>query len=315
MNDVKADASVKRKEIMRGGTLAQLPVFLAVAEEQSFSRAAKRLGVSTSAVSQAVSRLEEEVGVALLLRTTRSVNLTDAGRTLAAEVGPSVIATANALAGVRAAAAEPTGRLRLNVPRLARFVLAPLLAAYAERHPKVQVDVIVDDRNVDIVRDGFDAGIRLREAVQKEMVTVRLSPAFKFVVVGSKRYLAARGRPKHPRELVDHACLSWRWSTSGETYRWEFVDRGRDFEVAVDGPIRSNDADMLMEAATRDFGLTYVAAPEVERELASGRLEAVLEKWTPEVSGLFLYYPRSAQRVPKLSAFVALARETMKARG
>ena len=293
---------------MRGGTLGQLPVFLAVAEHQSFSKAARVLGVSTSAVSQAVTRLEAEVGTALLVRTTRSVNLTDTGRRLLAEAGPAVLAASNALASVRSRGAEPEGTLRLNVPHLARFALAPLVAAYAKKYPRVLLDIIVEDRNVDIVEGGFDAGIRLREAVQKDMVTVRLSSPFRFTVVGAKKYLAAHGAPKHPRDLVEHACLGWRSLTTGEVYRWEFQERGVDFEVAVRGPLCANDAGMLIDAAGRRLGLTYVAEPEVMSELEKGRLECVLERYCPEVPGLFLYYPRAAQRVPKLAAFVELAR-------
>jgi DNA-binding transcriptional LysR family regulator len=298
--------------MMRGGALAQLPVFLAVAEQKSFTAAARLLRVSPSAVSQAIARLERELGATLVLRTTRSVNLTEAGARLAAEARPALGVVEVALDAIAQKSGEPQGVLRLNVPRLAcQIALPPLLAQYAQRHPEMRVDVTVEDRNVDIVREGFDAGIRLREAVEKDMVTVRLSPPIRFVVVGSKRYLAARGRPKHPRELVDHACIAWRCPTSGELYRWEFEQRGRALEVDVDGPISSNDADVLSACAELGLGLAYVAEHEVRARLRAGKLETVLEPFCPEVPGLFLYYPRAAQRVAKLAAFVEVARNVL----
>jgi len=293
---------------MNGGSLASLPVFVEVAERRSFSAAARALGLSVSAVSQAVTRLEAELGTSLLVRTTRSVNVTDAGARLLGDAGPAVVAAFAAMSTIRATRQEPEGVLRLNVPRLASGILRPVLAQYARTYPAVRTDVFVDDRNVDIVAEGFDAGVRLREAVQKDMITVRLTPPFRFVVVASKRYLAKRGTPSHPRELVRHDCLAWTSPTTGELWRWEFEHRGRDIEVAVDGPVRSTDADLLAMCAEDHLGLAYVSEPDVKAQLASGKLERVLEAYCPEVPGLFLYYPRALRRVPKLAAFVACAR-------
>lgn len=302
---------------MYAGSLAALSVFVAVAERRSFRAAAAALGVSPSAVSQAVARLERDVGTALLVRTTRSVNVTEAGARLAQRAGAAL---GTALAAIASAAGEDVapawGPLRLNVPRLAcQAALPGLVAAFTRAHPSARVEVRVDDRNVDIVREGFDAGIRLREAVERDMVTARISPAFRFVVVGSKRYLARRGRPKHPRELVEHDCVVWRSPTTNEVWRWEFESRGKTIDVAVDGPVSTNDEDMLVAAAREGLGLAYVAEPSVRADLAAQKLEALLEPFCPEVPGLFLYYPRAARNVPKLAAFVACAREAQRAHG
>lgn len=289
-----------------------IPSFVAVAEHKSFTRAARALGVSTSAVSQAVARLERELGVALLVRTTRSVNLTDAGRTLLASASPALTSVASTLANLADGADRPSGVLRLNVPRLAcRVALGPVLGAYVRAHPRMQVEVTVDDRNVDIVEQGYDAGVRLRESLEQDMACVRLSPPIRFVVVASKRYLAEHGTPRHPRELVKHSCIAWQSPTTLSRYRWEFELSGRTLEVAVNGPIATNDADLLVTCALDHLGLAYVAEHEAASELASGRLATVLDAYCPEVPGLFLYYPRAAQRIPKLSAFVECAQKLL----
>lgn len=285
-----------------------MPVFLEVAERRSFSGAARALGLSVSAVSQAVTRLEDEVGTSLLVRTTRSVNVTEAGARLVTDVGPAVAAASAALSTLKETRSEPAGVLRLNVPRIACGILQPILAKYARTYPSVRIDVFVDNRNVDIVAEGFDAGVRLREAIQKDMITVRLTGPVRFVVVASKRYLAQHGRPSHPRELVRHDCLAWRSPTTGELWRWEFEHRGRDIEIAVDGPVRSNDADLLATCAEDHLGIAYLDEHVVRSQLAAGKLERVLEEFCPEVPGLFLYYPRALRKVPKLAAFVACAR-------
>ena len=293
------------------GSLAALTVFLAVAERKSFRAAASALGVSRPAVSQAIARLERDVGTALLVRTTRSVNVTEAGARRAERAGGAVGTALGALAAAAGEEALPSwGPLRLNVPRLAcRGSLPSLIAAYTSAHPGARVEVHVDDRNVDIVREGFDAGVRLREAVERDMITARISQPFRFVVVGSKAYLARRGRPRHPRDLVDHACVVWRSPTTNDVWRWEFEQRGKTLEVAVDGAVSTNDEDMLVAATGEGLGLAYVAEHAVRAELAAKELETVLEPFCPEVPGLFLYYPRAARNVPKLAAFVACARE------
>src|SRR5262245_11162749 len=212
--------------MISGGAFGRLPIFLAVAARGSFSGAASELGISPSAASQAVARLEAELGTTLLVRTTRSVRVTDAGARLVEQTAPSVATLRDALEGMVGAQEKPMGALRLNVPRVAvRCGLRRVLAAFAVEYPEVKVDATVDDHPVDIVRDGFDAGIRSRKSVQKDMVVSRLTGPIRFVVVGSPRYLAAHGRPKRPQDLTRHRCLGWHSIASTTLYRWEFQDR------------------------------------------------------------------------------------------
>jgi DNA-binding transcriptional LysR family regulator len=294
---------------MTGSALGQLPIFLAVAEKRSFTTAAAALGLSPSAVSQAVSRLERELGVALFVRTTRSVNLTDAGARLAAECRPALSAVSATLAALVEKRDEPSGTLRLNVPRIACHTTLPsILATLATEHPEMRVDVVVDDRNIDIVREGFDAGIRHREEVHKDMVAVRISPAYRFAVVGSKRYFATHDKPRHPKDLVRHTCLPWRYPTTGGLWRWEFEHRGRPIDVAVEGRITSTDPTVLVACARHGLGLAYVPEIEVHADIAAGRLQTALESYCLEVPGLFLYFPRAARKMPRLAAFIECAK-------
>lgn len=297
--------------MMRGSALAQLPVFMAVAELRSFTAAARHLRLSTSATSQAIARLETELGVTLLNRTTRSVNVTDAGARLLEQVAPALRAASAALLEAKTERQGLSGSLRLNVPRIAcRVGLPALLAEYARRHPEVRVEVEVEDRQVDIVKERFDAGIRARASIHKDMVEVRLTPPIRFAVVGSKRYFARHPKPKHPRDLVHHACLGWRSLGGDSEYRWEFSEQGQDLEVAVRGPLISNDTELLVACAERDLGLAFVVASEARRELDAGILETVLDDYATSVDGLFLYFPTSARGAPKLRALLDCARES-----
>lgn len=195
---------------IRGSAFAHLPVFVAVAELRSFTAAARQLRLSTSAVSQAIQRLEAELGVTVLNRTTRSVNVTEAGSRLLEDVAPALRAASAALANAKSERRGLSGSLRLNVPRIAcRVGLPSLLAEFARRHPEVRIEVEVEDRQIDIVKSRFDAGIRARASIHKDMIEVRLTPPIQFAVVGSKRYFARHPKPKHPRDLVHHACLGW----------------------------------------------------------------------------------------------------------
>jgi DNA-binding transcriptional LysR family regulator len=297
---------------IRGAALAQLPIFVAVAELRSFTAAAGRLRLSTSAASQAVVRLETELGVTLLNRTTRSVNVTDAGARLLAEVAPALRVASAALANAKTERQGLSGSLRLNVPRIAcRVGLPSLLAEYARRHPEVRVEVEVEDRQVDIVKERFDAGIRARASIHKDMIELRLTPPIDFAVVGSKRYFARHPKPKHPRDLVHHACLGWRSLAGGSEYRWEFSDKGRELEVSVRGPLVSNDTELLVACAERDLGLAFVVESEARHALEAGALETALEAYATSVDGLFLYFPTSARGEPKLRAFVECARQLL----
>lgn len=292
-----------------GALLAQLPALIAVADHRSFTAAARALGVSTSAVSQTIARLEASLATPLVVRTTRSVNLSDAGARLVGELRPALAATAAALHGTRQPSRAVTGLLRLNVPRLAIYVVGGrLVPAYLRGHPEVAVEVMVEDRNADIVAEGFDAGVRLHEAVARDMISVRLTSQIRFVVVGAPSYFAARGIPASPRELVDHACLGWRSMTTGRLYAWEFERRGKKLEVAVTGPLITNDIDVMRDLACAGIGLAYISEDQAAADLAAGRLMRVLDAYLPPIAGLYLYYPRASRAVPRLAAFVASAR-------
>lgn len=284
--------------------LHQLVVFVTVAERRSFSGAARVLGVSTSAVSQAVRRLEASVGAPLFLRTTRSVRATDVGDRLLTEVGPVVRKADEALGRARAASDEISGTLRLNVTRIAVDSLRPLVASYLDSHPNVTLEVSVDDRFVDIVRAGYDAGIRLGEAVADDMVAVPLSTPTRFVIVGAPSYLRKRGVPRAPEDLLTHACIGWRAPTTGALYRWELERKSESREVSVRGPLVCDDADLMLAGAIDGVGLAYLPELVVLPHVARGALLLVLEAWAPRAPGLSLYFPRRAQSLPKLRAFL-----------
>ena len=290
--------------------LSQLAVFLTVARLRSFSAAARELRVSTSAVSQSVRQLEEQLRVTLLVRTTRSVSLTDEGRRLVESAGPALGQAIDALTQVSARPGELVGRLRLSMPRTAvPFVVTPMLATFHERYPRLQLEIILDERFVDIVAEGYDAGVRLTEAIERDMVQVRLTDAFRFIVVGAPSYLARHGTPERPEDLLDHECITYRSLSTGGLYAWE-LERGRkSWRVPVRGALVTNDSQMGAAVAEEGVALAYVAEPAVATQLRDGRLQRVLEVYAPTVPGFFLFYPRRAQRSPLLRAFVDTARE------
>lgn len=291
----------------------QLQTFVAVARFRSFSRAARELGVSRSAVSQAVRQLEEQLRVVLLTRTTRSVSLTDAGRRLVEGAAPAIAQAAAALTEVSAQPGEIVGRLRLSVPRVAvPFVIEPVLPAFRTRHPRVDVEVVVEDRLVDIVAEGYDAGIRLSEIIARDMVQVRLTEPCRFVVVGSPEYLARHGAPERPEDLLRHECLTFRSPTTGALYAWELERGKRTWRVPVRGGFVTNDGLLCTSLATRGLGLAYALESRVIDELDSGRLQRVLEPFAPTVPGYFIYFPRRAQRSSPLRLFVDIAKELLR---
>jgi DNA-binding transcriptional LysR family regulator len=296
---------------MNASLLPQLQVFLTVARMRSFSGAARDLGVTASAVSQSVRQLEEQLRVVLLTRTTRSVSLTEMGRRLLERAGPPVGQALDALAGVSAEPGETVGRLRLSVPRAAiPFVITPVLPAFRRRHPRVEVEVIAEDRFIDIVAEGYDAGVRLTEAIERDMVQVRLTEEFRFVVVGAPKYLELHGTPERPKDLLRHECLTFR-SEAGALYAWE-LERGRKtWRVPVRGGVVTNDRELRLSLAERGLGLTYATEPSVATKLRNGRLRVVLDSYAPRVPGFFLYFPSRAQRTPALSAFVVAAKELL----
>ncbi len=295
---------------MNTAPLPQLQVFLAVARLRSFSGAARELGVSTSAVSQAVRQLEEQLRVVLLTRTTRSVSLTEAGRRLVEGAGPALGQALAALTEVSARPGEAVGRVRLSVPRAAvPFVITPVVPTFRARHPRIEVEVVIEERFVDIVAEGYDAGVRLSEAIERDMVQVRLTDAFRFVVVGAPGYLARHGTPQRPEDLLRHECITFRSRTTGALYAWELERGRRTWRVPVRGGVVTNDNPLSVSLAEQGLGLAYAFEPMVAEQLRTGRLQRVLEPYAPTVPGFFLYFPSRAQRSPALRLFVDAAKE------
>jgi DNA-binding transcriptional LysR family regulator len=295
---------------MNTALFPQLQAFLAVARLRNFTSAARELGVTRSAVSHAVQQLEQQLRVVLLTRTTRSVSVTDPGRRLMESVGPAFGQIVGALGEVSAKPGEAVGRLRLSVPRAAvPFVIDPVVPTFRARHPRVEVEVIVEERLVDIVADGYDAGVRLTEAIERDMVQVRLTDAFRFVVVGAPAYLARHGTPERPQDLLRHECITLRSQTTGALYVWE-LERGRkSWRVPVRGGVATNDHLVSLSLAAEGAGLAYAFEPAALEHLRDGRLLAVLEAYAPTVPGYFLYFPSRSQRSAPLRLFVEAARE------
>lgn len=288
--------------------LRLLETFLAAAEERSFTRAAKRLGVTPSAVSHAMRQLEEEVGVRLLSRTTRSVAPTEAGSQLLARVAPALADIGEAMDAVAGLRVQPAGKLRLLAPRLAmRGVLAPKLGAFAKRYPDVVLEVVTDDSRMDIVAGGFDAGIHFGEYIEKDMIAVRVSGDHRPAIAGAPEYLAEYGRPKSPRELTRHRCINFRHGTAG-VYRWEFEKGRKSLSVAVEGPLILDDLELVVRAAVDGVGLAYMTEEAGAAHFASGDLVRVLQDWCQPYAGFFLYYPSRRQQSAALGALIEALR-------
>jgi DNA-binding transcriptional LysR family regulator len=287
------------------GSIDGLPAFLLVAERRSFKAAAQELGVSPSAVSQTIRTLEERLGVALLQRTTRSVGLTEAGERFLHWARPALEGLGQALDAVSSLAEKPSGLLRLNASRgFIGAVINDVLPSFLTANPNVQVEIWADDGLTDIVAEGFDAGFRLGESLEADMIAVRVSPPFRFAVLGSPDYFARHGRPKEPQDLIRFPCIRFRQTTSQSIYRWEFMAGNHPVNVVVDGPIVVNDSAVNIAAAKNGIGLAYVAEPLVWKEMEEGSLETVLTNFLPMTPGVFMYFPGRAQAMPKLRAFI-----------
>jgi DNA-binding transcriptional LysR family regulator len=294
--------------------LNALSAFIVVARRLSYAAAARDLGVSTSALSQSVRQLEERLGVTLLTRTSRSVALTDAGHRLLDNAGPAVDQALESLRTVGAKRGEVTGRVRLSVPSASvSLVLADLLPRFIARYPKVNVEAYVDDRLVNTVAGEFDAGIRLIESIDRDMVHVRLCGPTRLVVVGAPSYFDRMGVPQKPEDLLRHDCICVRRTPSGEPWAWELERGKKAYRVPVRGPVTTNDAELMRTMAVAGVGLFYSLESRIESDLTSGRLRIVLEPYAPAVPGLYLYFPKQSQVSPALDAFVAVAREKVKA--
>jgi DNA-binding transcriptional LysR family regulator len=293
---------------MKSDELSDLTVFLTVAEERSFTRAGKRLGVSPSAVSHAMRSLEEQIGVRLLSRTTRSVAPTQAGEQLLARVRPAIADIRQALERVAGHKDHPSGRVRLLVPRLAAMtVLAPKLGQFAHDYPDVLLDVTTDDSRMDIVASGFDAGIHFGEYIEKDMIAVRVSQDQRPAIVGSPGYFKTHPRPKLPRDLVNHRCINFRHGSAG-LYRWEFEKGKKSLSVSVNGPLIVDDLEIVTRAAIDGVGLAFMSDEHAAPYFATGALVRVLEDWCQPFPGFFLYYPSRRQQSAAVSALIKTLR-------
>lgn len=289
--------------------------FLTVVRRGSFRAAARELGVTPGAVSQAVQTLERRIGLPLLHRTTRHVALTEAGERFLTEVRPATEAIAGSLDNLANLSGRPSGTLRLLVHHIAaREVLTPMLPAFLAAYPDIAVEVISDTKRRDLVGNGFDAGIRIGEFIDQDMLTIRVTPPFSWVVVGSPIYFAAHGRPKTPDDLANHSCLRFRLPDTGDLYRWEFEREGVAVTIDPPGQITSDDSTLLRAMAVANLGLTYTSSQMARRELADRRLETCLDDFTPARDALYLYYPKSSRLQPKLRVFIDACLRSMRER-
>ncbi len=288
--------------------LSVLAAFLAVAEERSFTKAGKRLGVSPSAMSHAISGLEEEVGVRLLSRTTRSVAPTEAGERLLARLRPGLADIQEAIDQISELRDKPAGRVRLLVPHLAgSTVLGPKLAKFTHDYPDVILDITADDSRLDIVAGGFDAGIHFGEYIQKDMIAVRVSQDHRAAIVASPSYFKSHPKPKTPHDLLKHRCINFRHGSAG-LYRWEFDKGKKSLSVAVNGPLIVDDVETLVRAAIDGVGIAFVSDERVASQLERGELIRVLEDWCQPFPGFFLYYPSRRQQPAALTALISALR-------
>jgi DNA-binding transcriptional LysR family regulator len=295
---------MKRNFAVRRGALDGVEAFLAVAQHRSFRRAAGELGVTPSAISQAIRALEAHVGAALFSRTTRSVGLTEAGERFHSRAKPAFEELIAAREIARDAGQRPTGRLRLTVPRaVVPVLLEPMIASFCQANPEVEVEIVASEELIDIAAEGFDAGIRLGQFIAPDMVAVRLTQPFPFVVVGSPQYLEGHGRPGKLEDLREHACLRIRRS-SGVIAAWSFADGNRTVEALVSGPLIAHDYPTLIGAARRGLGLAQVPQPLAASDIREGTLEPVLSDFARMTPGVFLYHLGARQVLPKLRVFI-----------
>lgn len=294
---------------MMRGSLAELEAVLAVASQGGFRAAARELGISSSSLSQQIATLETRMGVRLFNRSTRSVVLSAAGEQFVASVGPALEAIRSAVEHVDEHRAEATGTLRINTSVGAtRIILTPLILEYMRRNPQMTVEIVTEGALVDVNGKGFDAGIRIREAVPPDMVVVPIGDNIRPAIVGSYDYFRRHGKPRDPAELQNHLCIRARMA-SGTIYRWEFERRGESFSLDVPGKLVLDDSDLMLRAAREGAGLAYLSEWQVEDDLAAGKLEQVLADWTPPYPGLCLYYPGRRNLPAKLRRLVDLIHE------
>ncbi|MER8864963.1 LysR family transcriptional regulator [Mesorhizobium sp. M0751] len=285
--------------------LNQLTWFQAVAEERSFTKAAAKLGVAQSTLSHTIKQLEARMGIRLLTRTTRNVATTVAGERLLQTIAPRIGEIEDEIAALMAFREKPSGSIRLTLSDHAlESVVWPKLKPVLSAYPDIGVELILDSTFRNIVEEGFDAGVRLGESVEKDMIAVRIGPDWRLVAVASPRYFAAHGVPVHPQDLVRYICINMRHETAGGLYAWEFEKDGQALRVRVDGQLTFNNTYAMIDAAVSGYGIAYVPENIVERHIASGLLVQVLDDWSPFFDGYFLYYPSRRQNLPAFKVIV-----------
>lgn len=286
-----------------------IEAFLRVAERRSFSAAAVDLGVSPSAISQTIKGLEARVGAPLFMRTTRSVGLTQAGEMFLERAAPAYAGLGDAYEAARNLGNRPAGRLRINLMRGAvQPLFEPIIAGFCETYPDIELEIYAEDALADLSAGGFDAGVRMGESLDADVIAVRLTGPFRFVAVATPGYLAKHGRPENPDELRNHRCVRMRMG-SGALMPWTFEKGNREIEVGVTGPVIVNDFTAMMVAVHAGVAMGMTAEPVVKAQVASGQLELVLADFACSTSGLFLYYPSRKQVMPKLRAFIDYVRD------
>jgi DNA-binding transcriptional LysR family regulator len=299
---------------LRQDQLDGIVTFIIVAEEQGFSAAAIRLGVSPSAVSQSIRNLESRIGLALFNRNTRGVSLTEAGATYFDRVLPAVRELTSASEELGAALDRPAGLLRISVARAGYLiVLQPILRRFLDRYPDIRLDVAIENSLVDIVGQRYDAGIRFGDLIERDMVAINTGPPITAHIVASPDYLAMHGMPRHPRDLLSHSCVVFRRATSGQIERWSFANGDETLDLAVNGRLIVNDSAALVQAALDGIGLVYMINGYIERFLESGRLVRVLSDWSPSLPGFALYYTDRRRVPPKLRALIDFLKEEQRA--
>jgi len=293
---------------MSKATLAELEAVSAVARCGGFRAAARELAVSSSALSHAIAELENRLDVRLFNRTTRSVALTEAGERFVAEIAPALAAIDSALENMGESSTEISGLLRINTFRAASQMLLPLFLDYMRRHPHVELEIATEEALVDVLGQGFDAGIRFGDTVPPDMIAVPITSTMRAVVVGAPAYFAGRDRPAVPADLMRHRCIRGRMPT-GKLYRWGFEKRSQAVLIDAPGPLTLDESGLILEAALEGARLAYVPEPSVTEHIASGRLETVLEDWTPPYPGLSLYFAGRRHIPARLRALIDLIRE------
>ncbi len=290
---------------MRREELVDLNAFMTVADEENFTRAAAKLGTSQSALSHTIRRLEARLGVRLLTRTTRNVAPTEAGERLLATLRPALDSIGSELASLGDLRERPAGNIRITTSEHATVtVLWPALRKMLADYPEINVELAIDSSFTDIVSERFDAGVRLGEALAKDMIAVRIGPDLRMAIVGSPAYLAKQPRPETPQDLSSHCCINLRMLSGGGLYAWELEKEAREIRVRVEGQLAFNNVNMIVQAAKDGFGLGFVMEDHVRQELADGRLVRVLEDWCPVFPGYHLYYPSRRQPSAAFSILV-----------